>query len=86
MCFDPRGAPPLGCVPSADLESRSPQGVLARLDPVAPGLLRLENTTLDFQKLPDKEVLRAAGPLGSDLTVRVRPGVGGAADEAPPIA
>ena len=31
----------------------------------------LENTTLDYQKLSDKEILRVAGPLGADFTVKV---------------
>uniref|UniRef100_H3C8D2 ADAMTS/ADAMTS-like cysteine-rich domain-containing protein n=1 Tax=Tetraodon nigroviridis TaxID=99883 RepID=H3C8D2_TETNG len=54
------------------LESQTLQGVLAQLDPEESGLHQLENTTLDFQKLPQKEVLRTAGPLGADFTVKVR--------------
>ena len=38
----------------------------------ASGPQRLENTSLDYQKLPDKAVLRTAGPLGADFTVKVR--------------
>lgn len=35
----------------------------------------LENTTVDFQKLLDKEVLRITGPLGADFIVKVRRGL-----------
>ena len=55
-----------------DVESKTLQGVLAQLDPQRSGLHLLENTTLDFQKLPDKETLRTAGPLGADFSVKVR--------------
>lgn len=68
----PREEPPPCCASSADVESRTLQGVLAQLDPDRPGLHHLHNTTLDFQKLPDKEILRTAGPLGGDFTVKVR--------------
>lgn len=54
------------------MESKTLQGVLAHLDPEKSGLHHLENTTLDFQKLSDKEILRIAGPLGADFTVKVR--------------
>lgn len=56
---------------SADVESRTLQGVLGELVLDGPGRHHLENTTLDFQKLPDKEVLRISGPLGADFTVKV---------------
>lgn len=36
------------------------------------GQYHLENTTLDYQKLSDKEVLRITGPLGADFTIKVR--------------
>lgn len=69
-----RNLPPphVCCASSADVESKTLEGVLAKLDPEKPGLHQLENTTLDFQKLSDKEVLRIAGPLGADFTVKVR--------------
>lgn len=58
--------------PSADLESKTLQGVKGELSLDRPGQHHLENTTLDFQKLSDKEILRIAGPLGADFTVKVR--------------
>ncbi|XP_014883986.1 ADAMTS-like protein 1 isoform X3 [Poecilia latipinna] len=36
------------------------------------GQYYLENTTLDFQKLSDKEILRMTGPLGADFTVKIQ--------------
>lgn len=59
-------------VSSADVESQTLQGVLGELDLDESGLHHLENTTLDFQKLSDKEILRIAGPLGADFTIKVR--------------
>lgn len=56
----------------ADVESRTLQGVLGELVLDRSGLRHLENTTLDFQKLPDKAILRIVGPLGADFTVKVR--------------
>ncbi|XP_054907133.1 ADAMTS-like protein 1 isoform X4 [Poeciliopsis prolifica] len=32
----------------------------------------LENTTLDFQRLSDKEILRMTGPLGADFTIKMQ--------------
>lgn len=61
-----------GCVSSLDVESKTLQGVKGELDLDKSGQHHLENTTLDFQKLPDKEILRMAGPLGADFTVKVR--------------
>ncbi|XP_043953639.1 ADAMTS-like protein 1 isoform X1 [Gambusia affinis] len=36
------------------------------------GQYYLENTTLDFQKLSDKEILRMTGPLGADFTIKIQ--------------
>lgn len=58
--------------PSADIESKTLQGVRGELLLDRSGLHQLENTSLDFQKLSDKEILRIAGPLGADFTVKVR--------------
>ena len=54
-----------------DVESKTLQGVKGELDLSASGQHQLENTTLDFQKLSDKQVLRITGPLGADFTVKV---------------
>lgn len=58
--------------PSADVESKTLQGVRGELLLDRSGQHQLENTTLDFQKFSDKEILRIAGPLGADFTVKVR--------------
>lgn len=54
------------------LESKTLQGVKGENSLSVPGHHHLENTTVDFQKFPDKEVLRMAGPLGADFTIKVR--------------
>lgn len=54
------------------MESKTLQGVMGELVLDRSGQYHLENTTLDFQKLTDKEILRIAGPLGADFTVKVR--------------
>ena len=59
-------------VSSLDVESKTLQGVKGELVFDASGQYHLENTTLDYQKLSDKEILRVTGPLGADFTVKVR--------------
>nr|XP_046236541.1 ADAMTS-like protein 1 isoform X1 [Scatophagus argus] len=54
------------------VESKTLQGVKGELVFDRSGQYHLENTTLDFQKLSDKEVLRITGPLGADFTVKVQ--------------
>ncbi|KAM8747989.1 ADAMTS-like protein 1 isoform 2-T3 [Acanthopagrus schlegelii] len=54
------------------VESKTLQGIKGELDLDRSGQHHLENTTLDFQKLSDKEVLRITGPLGADFTVKVQ--------------
>ncbi|KAM3857602.1 ADAMTS-like protein 1 [Diretmus argenteus] len=54
------------------VESKTLQGVKAELALDVSGQYHLENTTLDYQKLSDKEVLRISGPLGADFTVKVQ--------------
>ncbi|KAK5848469.1 hypothetical protein PBY51_006080 [Eleginops maclovinus] len=54
------------------VESKTLQGVKGELVLDKSGQFLLENTTLDFQKLSDKEVLRITGPLGADFTVKVQ--------------
>lgn len=54
-----------------DVESKTLQGVKGELDLDTSGQFHLENTTLDYQKLSDKEILRITGPLGADFTVKV---------------
>ncbi|XP_032366843.1 ADAMTS-like protein 1 isoform X1 [Etheostoma spectabile] len=54
------------------VESKTLQGVHGELVFDRSGQYNLENTTLDYQRLPDKEVLRITGPLGADFTVKVQ--------------
>ncbi|XP_029932614.1 ADAMTS-like protein 1 isoform X2 [Myripristis murdjan] len=54
------------------VESKTLQGVKGELELDSSGQYHLENTTLDYQKLSDKEVLRITGPLGADFTVKVQ--------------
>ncbi|KAL6118680.1 adamtsl1 [Pungitius sinensis] len=54
------------------VESKTLQGVIGELILDKSGQYHLENTTLDYQKLSDKEVLRITGPLGADFTVKVQ--------------
>ncbi|KAM4612370.1 ADAMTS-like protein 1 isoform 2-T3 [Polymixia lowei] len=53
------------------VESKTLQGLKGELALDKSGQYYLENTTLDYQKLSDKEVLRITGPLGADFTVKV---------------
>ncbi|XP_059211073.1 ADAMTS-like protein 1 isoform X1 [Centropristis striata] len=54
------------------VESKTLQGAIDELVFDQSGQYHLENTTLDYQKLSDKEVLRITGPLGADFTVKVQ--------------
>ncbi|XP_048384275.2 ADAMTS-like protein 1 [Stegostoma tigrinum] len=38
----------------------------------ASGIFSIENTSIEFQKFPEKEILRANGPLGADFTVKMQ--------------
>ncbi|XP_049591165.1 ADAMTS-like protein 1 isoform X3 [Syngnathus scovelli] len=54
------------------VESKTLQGVKGQLILDKSGQYQLENTTLDYQKLSDKEVLKIPGPLGADFTIQVQ--------------
>uniref|UniRef100_A0AAY3ZVY6 Ig-like domain-containing protein n=1 Tax=Denticeps clupeoides TaxID=299321 RepID=A0AAY3ZVY6_9TELE len=54
------------------LETKTLQGMKGELSLDASQQYHLENTTVEYQKLPDKEVLRITGPLGADFSVKVR--------------
>ncbi|XP_068164161.1 ADAMTS-like protein 1 isoform X3 [Antennarius striatus] len=53
------------------VESKTLDGVKGELVFDKSGQFHLENTTLDFQKPSDKEILRITGPLGADFTIKV---------------
>ncbi|XP_028838273.1 ADAMTS-like protein 1 isoform X2 [Denticeps clupeoides] len=54
------------------LETKTLQGMKGELSLDASQQYHLENTTVEYQKLPDKEVLRITGPLGADFSVKVQ--------------
>uniref|UniRef100_A0A665XEX7 ADAMTS like 1 n=1 Tax=Echeneis naucrates TaxID=173247 RepID=A0A665XEX7_ECHNA len=56
------------------VESKTLQGLKGELVLDASGQYHLENTTLDYQKLSDKEILRITGPLGADFTIKFASG------------
>lgn len=57
---------------SLDLESKTLLGATSELMLDKSGQFFLDNTTLDYQRFSDKEILRMTGPLGADFTVKVR--------------
>ncbi|XP_053558618.1 ADAMTS-like protein 1 [Bombina bombina] len=60
------------------LETKTLQGVKGESSLGSTGSLLVDNTTVDFQRFPDKEILRMAGPLSADFSVKIR--YAGAAD------
>uniref|UniRef100_W5N0U0 ADAMTS like 1 n=1 Tax=Lepisosteus oculatus TaxID=7918 RepID=W5N0U0_LEPOC len=53
------------------LETKTLQGLKGDNNLSTSGPYHIENTTVDFQKFPDKEILRMAGPLRADFTVKI---------------
>ncbi|XP_039400565.1 ADAMTS-like protein 1 isoform X4 [Mauremys reevesii] len=60
------------------LETKTLQGVKGENSLSSTGSFLVDNSSIDFQKFPDKEILRISGPLSADFTVKVR--YAGAAD------
>ncbi|XP_024144091.1 ADAMTS-like protein 1 isoform X1 [Oryzias melastigma] len=54
------------------VESKTLQGAKSELTLDKSGQFFLDNTTLDYQRFSDKEILRMTGPLGADFTVKVQ--------------
>ncbi|KAK5622669.1 hypothetical protein CRENBAI_026490 [Crenichthys baileyi] len=54
------------------VEGKTLQGVKTEVMLDRSGQYHLENTTMDFQKLSDKEILRMIGPLGADFTIKIQ--------------
>ncbi|XP_062904993.1 ADAMTS-like protein 1 [Mobula hypostoma] len=54
------------------LETKTLLGQKGESNLSAPGSFNSVNTSFDFQKLPEKEILRAKGPLGADFTVKIQ--------------
>ncbi|XP_063311313.1 ADAMTS-like protein 1 isoform X2 [Pelobates fuscus] len=60
------------------LETKTLQGVKGEHSLSTTGSFLVDNTTVDFQRFTDKEILRIAGPLSADFSVKVS--YAGAAD------
>ncbi|OCU00941.1 hypothetical protein XELAEV_18006720mg [Xenopus laevis] len=60
------------------LETKTLQGVKGENSLSNTGSFLVDNTSIDFQRFPDKEILRMAGPLSADFSVKVH--YAGAAD------
>lgn len=60
------------CLCLADLETKTLHGVKGETSLCATGSFLVDNSSVDFQKFPDKEILRMPGPLTADFTVKVR--------------
>ncbi|XP_075416084.1 ADAMTS-like protein 1 isoform X2 [Tenrec ecaudatus] len=54
------------------LETKTLQGVKGESSLSATGTFLVDNSSVDFQKFPDKEILRMAGPLTADFIVKIR--------------
>ncbi|XP_030045487.1 ADAMTS-like protein 3 isoform X1 [Microcaecilia unicolor] len=53
-------------------ESKTLQGEKGEHSFSAPGVFVVENTTVEFQKSPDREILKIPGPLGADFIIKTR--------------
>uniref|UniRef100_A0A8C3VHV9 ADAMTS like 1 n=1 Tax=Catharus ustulatus TaxID=91951 RepID=A0A8C3VHV9_CATUS len=62
------------------LETRTLQGTKSENSLSTTGSFLVENSSIDFQKFPDKEILRMSGPLTADFTVKIH--YAGAADSS----
>uniref|UniRef100_A0A8D2LH55 ADAMTS like 1 n=1 Tax=Varanus komodoensis TaxID=61221 RepID=A0A8D2LH55_VARKO len=60
------------------LETKTLQGVKGETSLSSTGSFLVDNSSVDFQKFPDKEILRMPGPLTADFTVKIH--YAGAAD------
>ncbi|XP_062064145.1 ADAMTS-like protein 1 isoform X4 [Lepus europaeus] len=54
------------------LETKTLQGTKGENSLSSTGTFLVDNSSVDFQKFPDKEILRMAGPLTADFIVKVR--------------
>uniref|UniRef100_A0A8C0FR98 ADAMTS like 1 n=1 Tax=Bubo bubo TaxID=30461 RepID=A0A8C0FR98_BUBBB len=62
------------------LETKTLQGVKSENSLSSTGSFLMDNSSIDFQKFPEKEILRISGPLTADFTVKIR--YAGAADSS----
>lgn len=54
------------------IESKTLQGDTGEHSFNAPGMYIIENTTVEFQKGPERETIKIPGPLGADFIIKVR--------------
>ncbi|XP_064421989.1 ADAMTS-like protein 3 isoform X2 [Latimeria chalumnae] len=54
------------------IESKTLQGQKGEHNFNSPGAYVIENTTVEFQKGPDRETIRIKGPLGADFIIKAR--------------
>ena len=66
-------ASPLLAFDYIDLETKTLQGTKGENSLSSTGTFLVDNSTVDFQKLPDKEILRMTGPLTADFIIKVKP-------------
>jgi hypothetical protein len=66
-------ASPLLAFDYIDLETKTLQGTKGENSLSSTGIFLVDNSTVDFQKLPDKEILRMTGPLTADFIIKVKP-------------
>lgn len=64
---------PLHVFDYVDLETKTLQGAKGENSLSSTGTFLVDNSSVDFQKFPDKEILRMAGPLTADFIVKVSP-------------
>lgn len=62
---------PLYVFDYVDLETKTLQGAKGENSLNSTGTFLVDNSSLNFQKFPDKEILRMAGPLTADFIVKV---------------
>lgn len=53
------------------IESKTLQGDKGEHSFNAPGTFVIENTTVEFQKSTDREIIKIQGPLGADFIIKV---------------
>lgn len=58
-------------VSSLVIESKTLQGDKGEHSFDAPGTFIIENTTVEFQKSTDREIIKIQGPLGADFIIKV---------------
>ncbi|XP_039214825.1 ADAMTS-like protein 3 isoform X1 [Crotalus tigris] len=54
------------------IESKTLQGDTGEHGFNAPGMYIIENTTVEFQKSPERETIKIPGPLGADFIIKAR--------------